>query len=241
MALIKEFNVGSGGVVSLFKGEDFFVYKRPHCRFEKSQLVEYETQLALWKRYNEGFVKPLFSEMKDERLCFAMEWFQGKRLSMENVKDMDKVAKILCRCFQAMEDEGVFHQDLECHNILWNEKTDEIKVIDFGMIVRYENNTEKKPFCPAFAYPPKELDRLNGRLLSMTKEEASKAQIWALGDLLLQLLTAKDEVERVCWYRGRKTFERDVLKLCGNNEGFTERAILAALQREPQDRKILFE
>lgn len=239
MSLIKEFDVGAGGVVSLFKGEDFFVYKRPHSLFEPSQLEEYETQLALWKRYGEGFVRPLYSEMKDGRLCFAMEWFRGKRICPEKVKDTEKVAKTLCRCFQAMEDEGVFHQDLEWHNILWNEKTDDVKVIDFGMVLRYENNTQKKSFTPAFSFPPKEMELLNGRCL-MKKEEASRAQTWALGDLLLQLLTAKDEVERVRWCEGRGAFEKDVFSLCEGEE-FIQRAIRAALQREPKDRKILSE
>ncbi|BAU79950.1 serine/threonine protein kinase [Tokyovirus A1] len=241
MSLIKEFEVGAGGVVSLFKGDDFFVYKRPHRRFDISQLVEYETQLALWKRYNDGFVKPLFSEMKDERLCFAMEWFQGRRFCVERVKDVDKVAKTFCRCFQAMEDERVYHQDLECRNILWNEKTDDVKIIDFGMVVRYEDDTQRKRFGPSFSFPPKELELLDGMSCLMTREEASKAQIWALGDLLLQLLTAKDEVERVRWCDGREAFEEDVRKLCDGKQGFTERAILAALQREAKDREILFE
>nr|WRK65401.1 protein kinase [Marseillevirus futianmevirus] len=240
MSIIKQFSVGAGGVVTLRKAQDFFVYKVPHDRYELSQLAEYKAQLALWKRYNDGFIKPLFSEMRNERLCFAMEWFKGKRIRMEKVRDVNKVAKILCCCFRAMEDEGIFHQDLETHNILWDEKTDDIKVIDFGMILRYENDTQKKSFSPSFSFPPKELEHLNGRACPMTREEALKAQVWALGDLLLQLLTAKDEVERVRWCQGREAFEKDVSAICEGDE-FIQRAILSALQREAKDRKILFE
>ncbi|AHC54760.1 serine/threonine protein kinase [Tunisvirus fontaine2] len=232
--------MGAGGVVSLLKkGDEVFVYKRPHGTFEPSQLIEYQVQLALWKRYGDGFVKPLFSEMKDNRLCFAMEWFQGKHFEMENVKDVEKVAKTLCRCFQAMEEEGVYNQDIGPHNILWNKQTDDIKIIDFGMVVRYQNETEKKRFDIGPSFPPIEYEDLES--MFVTREEASKVQVWMLGDLLLQILTANDEVERVKWCDGREAFEQSVQKLCEGSERFIERAILASLQREPRDRKILLE
>nr|WQM87091.1 serine/threonine protein kinase [Marseillevirus cajuinensis] len=238
MSFVKKFEVGSGGTVSLLKrGGEYFVYKRPHEAFEPSQLAEYEVQLALWKRYNEGFVRPLFSEMKDGRLCFAMEWFESRHFEMENVLDIDKVAKVLCRCFQAMEEEGVYHQDIGPHNILWNKKTDDVKLIDFGIIVQYRNETEKKRFDVCSPFIPIEYE--GNKLKLYTREEASKLQVWMLGDLLLQILMANKKDKRNLWDGGRESFEEKILELCGGNERFIERAILAALQREPQDRKIL--
>ncbi|AMQ10666.1 serine/threonine protein kinase [Brazilian marseillevirus] len=238
MSFIKKFEVGSGGTASLFKrGDEYFVYKRPHEIFEPIQLVEYQVQLALWKRYNEGFVKPLFSEMRDERLCFAMEWFESKHFEMENVADINKVAKTLCRCFRAMEEEGVYHQDIGPHNILWDKRTDDVKLIDFGMIVRYQNETEKKHFDISVPFLPIECE--NNKEMLFTREEASKIQVWILGDLLLQILMANKKIREVSRDKGREVFEESVQKLCEGNERFIERAILAALQREPQNRKIL--
>lgn len=242
MNIIKEFEEGSGGRVQLVNGEIPYVYKIPHKFIPKeTQVLEYQTQKSLWEKYNEGFVKPLFLE--EEGNCIAMEWFNGSKISFRSVRDQDKVAKILCGCFKAMEEEGVYHNDLGFHNILWNRNTDDLKLIDFGNIAKFQDDEEKKKCYLMSDRRPEEFNTFDGLPPSklLKKKEAMRLQIWNLGCLLLEIFLSKliFIISPVRTYDSLQDFHDDLKKLNLEEKGFIGKAIITALCVESSERRIL--
>lgn len=241
MNVVKEFEMTAGGRVQIIKDENFYVYKIPHIFIPKeTQLLEYNIQKALWERYNPGFAKPLFLREEKGVHCFAMEWFPGTRISFGGVRDLDKVAEILCECFKAMQDEGVYHNDLGFHNILWDKTTDDVKLIDFGNIASFQNDEKKRCFMMS-TRRPKEFEGVNKLppFKHLSRDEAMKLQTWNLGSLLLELLLAKWMFDPVRYYDTPEDFQEDLGKLDLENRGFIGKVILSALRTDPEDRIIL--
>lgn len=76
---------------------------------------------------------------------------------------------------------NISHRDIKLENILWNEKEEKAKIIDFGFGVKSQKNVYQKFFCGTPSYMPPEI-------VLKKKYIAQYADIWSLGVLLYTML-----------------------------------------------------
>ena len=81
-----------------------------------------------------------------------------------------------------MHNNNIVHRDLKLDNILVEESTRMVKLIDFGFSVVVGNGTPLKIFCGTPSYMAPEIVRKH-------EYDGKPVDIWALGVLLFVLLT----------------------------------------------------
>lgn len=79
---------------------------------------------------------------------------------------------------------GIVHRDIKLENIMIDERTKTVKIIDFGFSVTVSASTKLKIFCGTPTY-------MSPEIVSKVDYCGKKADIWALGILLYALLTGK--------------------------------------------------
>ena len=102
----------------------------------QSYRQEYELICAL---DNPRIIKAYELKKHHNRLLIILEDFAGESLSRLSKRIRFSIAEILsisikiCDAIAAIHKANIIHQDINPRNILFNQKTEELKVIDFGI------------------------------------------------------------------------------------------------------------
>lgn len=83
-----------------------------------------------------------------------------------------------------LQDAGIAHRDIKAENILINETTFDVKLIDFGLSVFTKPNRmeEKSGGSPLYASP---------EILAGERFDPVKADLWSVGVLLFYMLSGR--------------------------------------------------
>jgi non-specific serine/threonine protein kinase/serine/threonine-protein kinase len=166
----------------------------------------------------------------DGALYFAMEWIDGERIDAHcRVHALDRVAIVqlmiaACRGVQHAHTRGVIHRDLKPANILiaMIDGVATPKIIDFGIA----------------SAPGQGAGTTLGTLGYMAPEQAQpgelidqRADVYALGVVLLELLTASAGIDQESWW-GLDAGAREQMLLTGAGSAVRQRDLIAHLPRD---------
>jgi len=128
----------------------------------------------------------------DNKLCLILEDFAGESLTKLSQQTRFALAEILhigikiCSALTVIHRANIIHQDINPHNVLFNLKTEELKVIDFGIasVLSEENSSLQYPsnLLGTIAYiSPEQTGRINRTIDYRT-------DIYSLGVTIYELL-----------------------------------------------------
>lgn len=125
--------------------------------------------------------------------CIIMEYHNGKNLAeilKENTKlPLSKANEIFLQCLNGItfaHDKGILHRDIKPENIIYSEKTNTVKIVDFGLakILDSQKNltlSGKLIGTPCYMSP----EQIKGLPLD------AKSDLYSLGVLYFHLVTGK--------------------------------------------------
>jgi predicted ATPase/GAF domain-containing protein len=117
-------------VIKILKGE----YPNPE------RIVRFKREFEILKKLSiDGVIKAYGLENYDNSLAIIMEDFGGESIKkiLEkkrlNVNEFLKIAIYLSEILEQLNQMNIIHKNINSTNIVWNQETDQIKIIDFGI------------------------------------------------------------------------------------------------------------
>ncbi|KAL7066532.1 protein kinase domain-containing protein [Cryptosporidium serpentis] len=97
----------------------------------------------------------------NSNICFALDYALGDPLHIYiknkeiNILCIKNIIKQLVEAIGILHSIGIIHRDIKCNNIIFNEDTGQIKVIDMSLSCFIEKDERLTQFCGSFhAMPP---------------------------------------------------------------------------------------
>ena len=162
---------------------------------EKSKMTKFddknrlEREINILKKIHHPNIVKLFCVIETDRQIFIiMEYIKGNELFQYILvkKKLDEEEACfyflqLINCIDYLNRIKISHRDLKAENIIIEQKTKEIKMIDFGLSNTYENGQLLSTACgsPIYAAP----EMLEGKLY-----KGSTVDIWSAGVVLYYML-----------------------------------------------------
>ena len=161
----------------------------------KNDEINIKNEIDILKKIDHPNIVKLFEYYKNEEIYYLItEYYSGGNLS-EKLSTLGKfeesqaayiLFQILCAVYY-LHQNGIIHRDLKLDNILIeNEEKDtnffNIKIVDFGISVFFENgNNQKALIGSGFYIAPEVLEN---------KQYYKKCDIWSCGVILYKLITS---------------------------------------------------
>lgn len=174
-----------------------------HPSIEK--LANFRREYEITKRLSGDKIIRLYDLLNYKNtLLIVMEDFDGKALAQElktrNLNLIDKLllAIELTDALAQIHKNGIVHKDLNPYNIIWNSRTGQLKIVDFGISAELNKEKQQKSLVLEGALPyisPEQTGKIN-------KNIDYRSDLYSLGIVLYQLFTGKlpfsgDELEIV--------------------------------------------
>ena len=195
--------LGKGAMGSVYLGKDPKISRTVAIKtmalsqeFEDDELVEVKQRFfreaETAGRLNHPNIVTIFDAGEEHDLAYiAMEFLKGSDLSKYIKPDMllplKKVLSIIQRAADGIDyahQNNVVHRDIKPANIMWDPKTDECKITDFG-IARITDSSKTKTGMvlgtPSYMSP----EQLAG------KKVTGQSDIFSLGVMLFQMVTGQ--------------------------------------------------
>jgi serine/threonine-protein kinase len=134
----------------------------------------------------------IFDAGEEHDLAYiAMEFLKGTDLTRytikENLLPVDKVLDLIKRTAEGLayaHSNNVVHRDIKPANIMWDSKTDSMKITDFG-IARVTNSSKTKTGAVLGTPPYMSPEQLAGKKVS------GQSDLFSLGVMMYHLVTGK--------------------------------------------------
>ncbi|RPD56082.1 kinase-like protein, partial [Lentinus tigrinus ALCF2SS1-7] len=194
--LIRILGAGSFGVV--YRAIDLWAAKETCDRAIKfvckadSCIATLRREMVLHKRVSHlPNVITLHHAYEDaEYFVFIMDYCSGGDLGtylgecgqFVDTQEVKKIMLTLLDTIAMIHAEGVYHRDLKPHNILISKDRSQVYLADFGLS---SDVCECQSSCGTMAYIPPELVHFD----PSRKADAAKADMWALGLILLNMIS----------------------------------------------------
>jgi serine/threonine protein kinase len=156
-----------------------------------------------------------------KHMVFKLEYVDGKALRHFTEKEQLPATKILdicCGVFAALEflhGQGIIHRDVKPDNVIFNQHTNVVTVVDLGLAGLLDRNSPATCFDGTFkgslTYMSPDVLRRDLRDETLTEEDLLGGDVWAMGVILFQLITLKDP----SWFGSKDAYQ---LKLRLSNQ-----------------------
>jgi serine/threonine protein kinase len=147
--------------------------------------------MALKKIDHPHIIRMLDLIETSKQICIVTDYISGSSLHHyvkhqcpnRQVKEETcrRFFKQIAEAFEYLHSRGVAHRDLKLDNVLIEEKTNMIKIIDFGFAAFCQDGQKQKIFCGTPSYMAPELVR-------RAEYDGRQVDMWALGVLLYAML-----------------------------------------------------
>jgi len=161
-------------------------------RFIETKFVQQEIKILLQMKEHPNIIKFHKAYQCQNYIFFIMELAEGKTLEtiVETEKKIFKVSKAesvcrqLCEAVMHCHKSGIAHRDIKLENIIYDESTETIKLIDFGLSIFVKIGGLSYDFCgtPHFNSPEVTLTRPHYPQI---------ADIWSVGVCIYTILCGK--------------------------------------------------
>lgn len=210
-----------------------------------SELNSFLEQFNILKNIdNEGIVKTICTEKYKNRIAIIFEDIDGTALSglISNIKNESLPEKIkllikITNALQCIHHKNIVHRDIKPHNIILNENTDQLQIIDFGSASLL---TKQNSFIPLNS-------SIEGTLTYISPEQTGRmnrtvdyrSDYYSLGITFYQLLTgeppfiSRDPMELVHAHIARtpvSPFDKN------KTPKIVSDIVMKLLQKNPEDR-----
>jgi diguanylate cyclase (GGDEF)-like protein/PAS domain S-box-containing protein len=164
------------------------------------ELTRYQQEYDITKSLNiEGVIKTYSLEKYQNTLIIVLEDFGAKALKSKNVHFEKgaglppdvflKIAIQITNSLAQIHAANVIHKDINPTNIVWNKKTEQLKIIDFGISTRLPRET----------LTLKNIHQLEGTLAYISPEQTGRmnraidyrTDLYSLGITFYEMLTGK--------------------------------------------------
>ena len=205
--------IGEGGMGMVWKAVDTDLGREVAIKFlpegfagDADRLTRFEREARLLASLNHPCIAAIYGLHECDGTRFlAMELVQGEDLSVRMargrlpVEDALEVAGQVCEAFVAAHDAGVVHRDLKPANVMLTPEG-KVKVLDFGLAKALvgapaSGSGVSASLSPTMTSAGTQAGMILGTAAYMSPEQARgkpvdrRADIWALGCLLFEMLT----------------------------------------------------
>ena len=205
--------IGEGGMGMVWKAVDADLGREVAIKVlpevfagDAERLTRFEREARLLASLNHPCIAAVYGLHECDGMRFlAMELVQGEDLSVRlsrgklPIEDALDVAAQVCEAFAAAHDAGVIHRDLKPANVMLT-SDGKVKVLDFGLAKALggdpaSGSDVSASFSPTMTSAGTQLGMILGTAAYMSPEQARgkpvdrRADIWALGCLLFEMLT----------------------------------------------------
>lgn len=204
--------LGAGGMAEVYRardsklGRDVALKVLPEAfARDPDRIARFQREAKVLASLNHPDIAAIYGvEDSDRSNALVMELVEGPTLA-DRIKQgpipLDealRIAKQICEAFEYAHERGIIHRDLKPSNIkLTNDGT--VKVLDFGLAKAIEGDASSSDIStsPTISRMATEAGILLGTAAYMAPEQAKgksvdrRADIWAFGCLLYEMLTGK--------------------------------------------------
>jgi calcium-dependent protein kinase len=152
---------------------------------------------------------------------------QCKRYSEEMAVDL---CRMMLSAVAYLHGKRIIHRDLKLENFLYEEGSDNVKLVDFGLAKLFDRDSTLSEYCGTFCYMAPEV---------LTQSYTEKADMWSMGVIAYALLVGEmpfrgraAEVVRKVKSSGPRSYSEKFFKLSTPARDFVK----ALLQRDPNRR-----
>jgi len=157
---------------------------------------------------------------KDHELYMVVS-FGGQPLHKVDIESFPKMSGLLLQlnaALQYMTDAGVVHHDLKADNVLYDDRTETVSVIDFGaMVSARASKSEYMGTAYTSGFAPEEFETLNPNLRYLPAFDT-----WSMACVFGEVLVGAAPTQQGKWNNGRETnFSTIYTELFGSTQGTT--------------------
>jgi Tol biopolymer transport system component len=207
--------IGEGGMGMVWKAVDNDLGREVAIKFlpevfagDPERLARFEREARLLASLNHPCIAAVYGLHECDGTRFlAMELVQGEDLNVRlargrlPIDDALEVASRVCEAFEAAHDSGVIHRDLKPANVMLT-PDGKVKVLDFGLAKALvcdpaSGSSASASLSPTMTSAGTRAGMILGTAAYMSPEQARgkpvdrRADIWALGCLLFEMLTGR--------------------------------------------------
>jgi len=178
---------GSYSNVKLFQRDGVLYAVKVFRKPMNSQILDnVRSEIEVLRRLNHGNIVKLHYTFEDtNHLYIVLEYIDGKTLAAFLKKplaeeQLKSISRQLLAAVGCMHSNNIAHRDLKLDNIMIDEATNRVVIIDFGFATACEKKL--KMFCGTPSY-------MSPEIVKRGWYSGSKADIWALGVILYRMAT----------------------------------------------------
>ncbi len=159
------------------------------------QIAKLSHEFNILKETNHPrIIKVLELLSSDSAICLIEEYIKSESLKSRlfrgkfTLQDFFKVSIALCEAISYIHENGIIHKDINTNNILISD-SNQIKLIDFGIAVNYQNET----------HDLSSVDMIEGLLVYISPEQTGRtsysvsnsSDLYSLGIVMYEMLSGK--------------------------------------------------
>lgn len=168
--------------------------KRYNDTFIKPLKKEATMLLKVAEMHDDSFLKILDAYEDEDRLYIVTELCKGTSLKPYMKKGVPEdaardIVEKVCKTMAFLNSNGVAHRDLKPDNIMWDPKTEKIKIIDFGC-ARETKLNDMTTFQGTVSHMAPEIIKKKTNKDGFSAY-TSNCDVWSLGVIMFRLLTGQ--------------------------------------------------